>query len=87
MQYRDIAMNSHTNEPPPKGKISSLRYLMRYLIPYRKQAAGATVALVFTASGVPRMFASWSDHRSIPAGRSRTLDLLAPVDQHVPMQH
>ncbi len=36
---------------PPKGRISSLRYLLHYLIPYRKPAAGATLALILT-SGV-----------------------------------
>jgi ATP-binding cassette subfamily B protein len=45
-------MSTPATEPAPKGKIGSLRYLMRYLIPYRRQVAAATVALVFTASGV-----------------------------------
>ncbi len=41
-----------TNELAPKGHISSLRYLMRYLRPYRAKVIGASVALVFTSSGV-----------------------------------
>lgn len=41
-----------TDTQPPKGKISSLRYLMRYLAPYKRQVIGASVALVFTSSGV-----------------------------------
>lgn len=36
----------------PKGKLSSLRYLLRYMLPYKRQAMLAAVALVFTASGV-----------------------------------
>jgi ATP-binding cassette subfamily B protein len=36
----------------PKGKISSLRYLLSYLRPYRAGAIGATVALLFTSGGV-----------------------------------
>lgn len=41
-----------TTDLPPKGKLSSLRYLARYLAPYRPKVIGATVALVFTSSGV-----------------------------------
>jgi len=37
---------------PAKGKLRSLRYLLSYLRPYKKQVVGASVALVFTASGV-----------------------------------
>jgi ATP-binding cassette subfamily B protein len=37
---------------PPKGKLSSLRYLLRYMWPYRRQASYAAIALVFTATGV-----------------------------------
>lgn len=37
---------------PPKGNLSSLRYLARYLRPYRHKVMGASVALVFTSSGV-----------------------------------
>jgi ATP-binding cassette subfamily B protein len=36
----------------PKGKISSLRYLLSYLRPYRTGAIGATIALLFTSGGV-----------------------------------
>lgn len=36
----------------PKGKISSLRRLRHYLRPYRAQVIAATVALLFTSSGV-----------------------------------
>jgi ATP-binding cassette, subfamily B, bacterial len=43
---------SDTNQLPPKGKISSLRYLLHYLYPYRKQTLGAAVALVLTSSVV-----------------------------------
>jgi ATP-binding cassette subfamily B protein len=39
----------------PKGNISSLRYLMRYLRPYRVSAIGAVVALVFTSFSVLAM--------------------------------
>lgn len=41
-----------TDQLPSKGKLSSLRYLLRYLQPYKKQVIGASVALVFTSSGV-----------------------------------
>lgn len=47
-----------SREPPPKGKLNSLRYLFRYLAPYRKQAMGASVALVFTSSVVLGMGAA-----------------------------
>lgn len=43
------------NEPLPKGKLSNLRYLLRYLAPYRAKVIGASVALVFTATGVLAM--------------------------------
>lgn len=45
-------MTQSTDQQPAKGKIGSLRYLLRYLAPYRRQAIGATIALVFTSSGV-----------------------------------
>ena len=41
-----------TAEQLPKGRLKNLRYLMRYLRPYRRQVIGATVALLFTSSGV-----------------------------------
>ncbi len=41
-----------TAQLPPKGRISSLRYLLHYIRPYRTQAIGAGVALIFTSSGV-----------------------------------
>jgi ATP-binding cassette subfamily B protein len=44
-----------TTELPPKGKLSSLRYLGRYLAPYKRKAIGALVALVFTSSSVLAM--------------------------------
>ena len=37
---------------PPKGQLSSLRYLARYLAPYRAKVIGASVALIFTSGGV-----------------------------------
>ena len=40
------------NELPPKGQIGSLRYLLHYMRPYRKQTIIAAIALVFTSSGV-----------------------------------
>lgn len=43
-------MNDSTQ--PAKGKLGSLRYLLSYLRPYRRQVIGATIALTFTASGV-----------------------------------
>lgn len=43
---------SDTSQLPAKGKISSLRYLLHYLYPYRKQTLGAAVALVLTSSVV-----------------------------------
>ncbi len=39
----------------PKGKLSSLNYLFGYVRAYRRQAIGATVALLFTSSGVLTM--------------------------------
>lgn len=39
----------------PKGKISSLRPMLRYLRPYRLQVAGALLALIFTSSSVLAM--------------------------------
>lgn len=44
-------MNQSANIPA-KGKIGSLRYLLRYLYPYRKLTAGAAIALVMTSSVV-----------------------------------
>ena len=43
---------TRTSDLPPKGQIGSLRYLLYYIKPYRKQASGAAIALVFTSSGV-----------------------------------
>ena len=40
------------NEELPKGRLSSLRYLWRYLRPYRRGVIGATIALLITSSGV-----------------------------------
>ena len=40
------------NEELPKGRLSSLRYLWRYLRPYRRGVIGATLALLITSSGV-----------------------------------
>jgi ATP-binding cassette subfamily B protein len=40
------------NEELPKGRLSSLRYLWRYLRPYRGGVIGATIALLITSSGV-----------------------------------
>ena len=40
------------NDQPPKGKLGSLRYLSRYLRPYRRKVIAATAALVVTSSGV-----------------------------------
>ena len=37
---------------PPKGRLSSLRYLAHYIAPYRAKAIGAGIALIFTSSGV-----------------------------------
>ena len=45
-------MNSAADQQPAKGKLSSLRYLLNYLAPYKRMAIGATIALVFTSSGV-----------------------------------
>lgn len=48
-------MTNHADPSPqtlPKGKISSLRYLWHFLRPYKKGVAAASVALVFTSSGV-----------------------------------
>ncbi|MDE3059638.1 MAG: ATP-binding cassette domain-containing protein [Pseudomonadota bacterium] len=47
-------MSSRTAALPdrPKGKISNLKPLMRYLRPYRWRIAAAAVALVFTSSAV-----------------------------------
>lgn len=47
--------NPLKNDSLPKGKISNLRYLLGYLRPYRNKAIGASVALVFTSSGVLAM--------------------------------
>ncbi len=40
------------SDPPAKGNLKSLRYLARYLRAYRGKVIGATVALLFTSSGV-----------------------------------
>lgn len=40
------------NEQPPKGKISSLRHVARYLKPYRLSIMGACIALLFTSFSV-----------------------------------
>lgn len=45
-------MKTPAEQLPPKGKLSSLRYLARYLAPYKKRVIGATIALIFTSSGV-----------------------------------
>ncbi len=45
-------MTTANDQQPAKGQISSLRYLMRYLRPYKRQAIGAMVALMFTSGGV-----------------------------------
>ncbi len=45
-------MSTPKDALPPKGKLSSLRYLLRYLMPYKRQAMFACIALVFTATGV-----------------------------------
>jgi len=37
---------------PPKGNISSLSYLWRYIRPYRRQTLYASIALLFTSTGV-----------------------------------
>ena len=46
---------SDADAQPPKGRLSNLRYLMRYLRPYRRGVIGATVALICTSSGVLSM--------------------------------
>lgn len=45
-------------ELPPKGNIGSLRAILRYLRPYKLAVAGATLALLFTSSGVLGMGAA-----------------------------
>lgn len=46
-------MRSHDSSAGlTKGKLSSLRYLLHYLAPYRKHVIGATVALLLTSVGV-----------------------------------
>ena len=45
-------------EPPPKGKITSLRSILRYLAPYRAAVFGATFALIVTSTGVLSMGAA-----------------------------
>ncbi len=45
-------MNPAASTLPAKGSPRSLRALFRYLVPYRRQVIGASIALVFTASGV-----------------------------------
>ena len=42
-------MKKSADTLPPKGKLSSLRYLLSYLKPYRNQTIAAVVALAFTA--------------------------------------
>lgn len=44
--------------PPAKGQIKSLRSILRYLRPYRTAVCFATLALVFTSSGVLGMGAA-----------------------------
>ena len=41
-----------SDTPPPKGKLKNLRYLARYLAPYRRAILLATLALIITSSGV-----------------------------------
>ncbi len=48
-------MSQAKDNLPPKGKLTSLRYLLRYMLPYKRQAVGALVALVFTSGGVLSM--------------------------------
>ncbi|MFZ4541787.1 MAG: ABC transporter transmembrane domain-containing protein [Rickettsiales bacterium] len=45
-------MSSSADQLPAKGKLGSLRYLLRYMWPYRRQSIFACIALVFTATGV-----------------------------------
>lgn len=45
-------MKTSNDTQPAKGRISSLRYLFAYILPYRRQALGATVALVVTSTVV-----------------------------------
>ncbi len=45
-------MKKSNDTQPAKGRISSLRYLFAYILPYRRQALGATVALVVTSTVV-----------------------------------
>lgn len=40
---------------PPKGKLSSLKYLSSYVRQYKRQVIGATIALLVTSSGVLSM--------------------------------
>jgi ATP-binding cassette subfamily B protein len=47
-----------TTEQSAKGRIGSLRYLLRYIMPYRRHAIGAGVALLFTSAGVLTMGAA-----------------------------
>lgn len=44
-------MSTHDTQPA-KGDLSNLRYLARYLKPYRGKVIGASIALVFTSTGV-----------------------------------
>ena len=39
-------------ELPAKGELGSLKYLLHYMRPYRKQTVGALIALVLTSGGV-----------------------------------
>jgi ATP-binding cassette, subfamily B, bacterial len=41
-----------SSDLPPKGRISSLRQIFHYLKPYRTATAAASIALIFTSSGV-----------------------------------
>lgn len=45
-------MKPGTASQPAKGKLSNLRYLFSYLRPYRRQVIIASIALIFTSSGV-----------------------------------
>ncbi len=40
---------------PAKGKLSSLKYLFSYLLPYRRNVIFASIALIFTSGGVLSM--------------------------------
>lgn len=55
---RTSIIGFQSQDPPAKGKLNSLRYLLRYIRPYRGQAIAATIALAFTASVVLGMGAA-----------------------------